>query len=418
MTNTMRIATILLLVSIGTIFINGPTVFLFFKINDLFLIASLFFFVIEIVKKNISLDLEKKLCLFFTIWFGINLVGSIIGFILFKHFYAAPTLMEFGRMIACFLIFIIITNISKYNDNFPKLVLFSLIIPAVFLPLIYLIPNNMISHLEYINGIYTRFTGLFESPNSFAQFSIIPTILVLFFITKIKSINKKTVTLGVIGFFVFCLSVGAIIWSGSRGGIVGLIFSFIIFIFLLARSSAKKKAIICLIIIILSFPLGYLMLPSNAKGHIKSRIQAINVSNSPLTGSQDRETIWKNSLNFILINPFGYGPSYYKEVNITDSYNNEHDVSHNIILQLTLTGGLLLLLYASTAFLNLIYYALINNKKYFQEIHALLAILSGMIIASFFDEFLYVRWLWVIFALVYFYTYKTNSENHPRQKAL
>ena len=427
MSNTLKIATGLLLSSIATIFINGPMVFLFFKINDLLLFGSLVIFIVAILRRKIFSQQEKKLCVFFIIWLAVNVLGTLINFAIFKHLTWTPLMKEYGRMVACFLIFIEIATVSRYSNKFLKLVLYCLTLPSIILPIIYLIPQNTMHYLEYINGTKIRFEGLFENPNAYAQFMIIPIILLLFFILRSIIDNKKNLIVKLISFFLLCLSVGTILWSGSRSGIIGLVSSFIIFIFFLTRSNGIKMGFISLMIILFSFPIGYIILPNPTVAHeqVISRVTEIKTVGGDgitketrlFTGAQNRSSIWRESLFYIIRNPLGYGPESYTNINIVDN-KSTHQGSHNIIFQLILDGGIFLLLYASIAIFKILYPNIINKEKTFKEKHILIAILLGIIVSSLFSDYLFVRWLWVILALIYSYTYVTqpyqlSKDQHP-----
>jgi hypothetical protein len=416
MPNTLKIATYLLLASIATIFINGPMVLLFFKVNDLLLLGSLLILLVGILRKDIVIQQDKKIFIFFIVWFCFNIIGTIITFLLFEHVNYAPVLKEFSRMVACFLVFIEISTITKHVQSFIKWAIWSLIIPSIILPLIYFVPQNAMHYLEYVNGEKIRFTGLFENPNAYSQFMIIPIILILFYISKSEINNRKTLFLAFLGFFFSCLSVGTIIWSGSRSGILGLIAALSIFIFILAKSTPLKKIILKVILLIFLFPIGYFVLPNSEVTHkqIISRLEEIKTVGGDgvtketrlFTGAQDRSGILVNSLKYIVKNPLGYGPEFSYSINITDNYGKEHMGSHNIILQLVLTGGILLLILSGYALFKILQQTFIIYRWSFTEINILIAILLGIIVSSLFSDYLYARWLWVILALIYSYTYK------------
>lgn len=420
MPNALKIATGLLLASIIAIFFNMPRIYLFLKINDLLLIGSLTFFTIAIFKREIAIQQNKKFYYFVVVWFGINVLGTIINFIMFKHLPVLPILREYAHMLASFLIFFEIITIARDNHNFLKWTLWGLMIPSIILPIIYFIPLNYMHYLEYMPGTYARFMGLFENPNYYALFMIIPIILLLSFLTKPREYNKRSIALITIGFFIFCLSIGTTIWCGSRAGIISLITSLIVFMFFFSRYNTIKKTIIIVLLIILAFPIGYFILPNNNTVHqqIASRIYSIRTfggdgitkETSFFMGAQDRSKIWKNSFTHIVKNPLGYGPGGYLNLNIVDSYGTNYE-SHNTILQILLAGGIFLLFLIGIALSKFIHDAFVNCQRQFTEGHALLAIFVGIIIYSLFSDTLYVRWIWVILALIYSYTYSfPNSQ--------
>jgi len=211
-------------------------------------------------------------------------------------------------------------------------------------------------------------------------------------------------------FILFCFSVGLILWSGSRSGLMGLLVSFGALIFLLIPKMSKKRLAVIIFLILISFPVGFYIIPRKSENDIKLRVNNIQKTDAGVApildfaSGQDRLNIWKNALFFVIKNPLGYGPGYYELIDIHgDGLDNR--VSHNFELELLLTGGIGLFLLVNFALLKTIIKSIKNCRSAeFNEIYILLPILLGVLTSSMFlDTLLYSKWLWVIVALIIVY---------------
>jgi O-antigen ligase len=258
-----------------------------------------------------------------------------------------------------------------------------------------------------------RFEGLFNDPNYFVTFQVIPTLLVFYFILR----ENKNIKSRVFLFIILCFSVGLIIWSGSRSGLLGLIASFVTLIFLIAPKMTSRKLIGIVFLIIISFPIGFYLIPQESKNDVAFRIHKIQASPTTTTttlstpvelipniaANQDRLNIWKDSLYFIARDPFGYGADYNEIIDIKGD-NESHRVSHNFELELLLTGGIGLFILINFGLLRLLTKAIrISRVQEFNERDILISILIGILISSMFLDSLASRWIWIIVALIIVY---------------
>jgi hypothetical protein len=412
MTKTIKISIFFLLASISTIFINqavwGP-----FKISDYLLFVSFLFFIVAIFEKQIKIPIKKSHTVFVSIFFGAIFLGTISSLIIFKIVPRLDIIKGYCHIFANLVIFAEIIILSNYDKTLLKKILFSFLLSFIIIPFIYI---RGLSKYFFYNNI--RFEGILSDPNFFANFQIVPTLLILFFVIKQ---NTKTI-LRVLLFLLFCFSIGLILWSGSRDELLGLMASFVTLIFLLVPKITKKKLAVIVILILVSFPIGYSIIPNKSHKEIAVRInptqtagQTTNTQSTKfitnITTGQDRLNIWKNSLYFISKDPLGYGPGYNMIINIKGD-GEEHRVSHNFELELLLTGGIFLFLLINYYLFKIIVKTAKKcSLEEFNEIHILFAVLIGMLVSSLFlDSFLFARWIWVIVALIVFYLEENPSD--------
>jgi O-antigen ligase len=284
----------------------------------------------------------------------------------------------------------------------------------IIIPIAFIMQKlGFIQHLMYDP---TRFSGLLIDPNYFTNFQIIPTLLLLFFIMKndVEIINK------IILYIFFVLSISVILWSGSRSGILGLLFAILLlFIFFIKFAKINNvKIFSVLLLVMISFPLGFLAIPKISTPHEQGQTQSLNQTSinkiipkirietfskpSNLVSGQGRLNIWNNSTSFILKNPLGYGPGYNQIINLQGD-GGEHRVAHNFELELLLQGGVLSFIFFNYLIIKLL---MLYRKPYFKnfnEIHALTAIMIGMLISALFLDSTPEKWIWVIMALIIVY---------------
>ena len=172
-----------------------------------------------------------------------------------------------------------------------------------------------------------RIMSFFDHPNFFGMFlgMIIPVSLVFF----LKNKNKKI-------FWIFPLILFlALIFTFSRGGLVGALFGLIFFLFFLKiyNKGIKKQIIIIFILLILSFMIFFFIekIEKNESSFLKERI-----SQTKEEGLGIRYYYWKETLEKIKENPI-LGKGY-----LLLNDGTEH--AHNIYLQLWMERGIFCLL--------------------------------------------------------------------------
>lgn len=409
-----KISSYFLSASIFTFFITGINIINSLKISSFLLYISVIFLMIAIFKKEINILSEIKIISYFSIFVIFIIIGMIYSFVIFDYILTIEVAKGLFHILIIFLIFVEIILLSKNNNDLPQNILWCFLFSVFIIPFIYFPDIN--KYFLYDNF---RFKGLMGEPNTFSNFQIIPTILLLYFIIK----GNYTKIIQTIISILFFLSIGLILWSGSRGGLLGIIISLIFLILLLVHSIPRKKITYLIILVVMSFPIGYYFMPSQSHTNIKARVVNIQTQSpkegfiqqnkilGTISGQQDRLNIWKNSLFFIINNPLGYGFDYNKIVNI-EGDNIGHRISHNFELQILLTGGIGLFIIINYILLSIIIRSIKNcYRKEFNEIHILLPIMIGLLISGLFLDALFLRWIWIIIALLIVYNRRIDNKN-------
>ena len=435
MPKIIKLSQFFLLLSIATIFTKIPSFHQYFRMSDLFLFISFIFIVIAIVKKQILLWNEKKLIIMLLLVVGTNILGSILSLLSYKSLPLQYIVLNYGKMASCLIIFIEIILLSNQDKLLLKKSMLCFIASLIIIPISFILYK--IGYMDHIMPDPFRFSGLLIDPNYFANFQIIPTLLLLFFITK-DNLNIKYKIILYLG---FTLSIFTILWSSSRSGILGLLISILLLLILFIKFSktTKLRMVTIVIIVILAFPLSFMLIPKyrqiiktqgeqepSTVNHttinkllIKKEIIKIeqearieSFSNiSTLTEEQGRLDIWSDAIHFILKNPIGYGPGYNQIVNIHGD-GEENRVVHNFELELLLQGGIVLFVLFNFLFIKLLIKIYKKpNFKNFSEIHVLVAIMIGMLVSGLFLDLISQKWIWVILAFIISYNVipKTNS---------
>ena len=428
MTQNIKLSRFFLLASIATTFIKIPSYHEYLRIGDLFLFLSFIFIIIAIVKKQIDLKNNKDLIKIVLFWVGVNVLGSILSLFIYKKLPYEYIILNYARLFSCLIIFAEIILIAQQDKSILKKSIFCLLGSIIVIPMAYIFQKLGIQYLMFSPS---RFSGLLIDPNYFANFQIIPTLLLLFYIMR-DNIKIKYKVILYIG---FVFSISTILWSGSRSGILGLLVAilFLLLFFIKFSSSLKVKIAVIILLVISALPLGFYLIPKNKQTPQKTEIRNIQITTSDsivnktqvivipktkieqktrvetfskisnMIAGNDRIMIWRDSIYFILRNPFGYGPGYDQIINIRGD-GGEHRVVHNFELEILLQGGILLFIFFNYFFIKLL--IKIYKSSYFNnfnEIHALVAIIIGILISALFLDSIPQKWIWVILSLIIVY---------------
>ncbi len=418
MPSWLKIATWFLLLSIATIFIKKPALVFPVNINDVFLAVSFLSFCIAAYKKELHITISKKSWILTALIAFFLIIGSIITYIVF-HKLTTGALIAYARIISVGIIFFELYIIARNDTSFTYKAFLALCFSSFFLPLMFYMPMPIRSFFLDPSG--HRLVGLLVDPNYFASFQLVVTALLFWF-----TIRPTAATMGFVGkilsFVLLCFSIGSILWSGSRGGFLGLVVMLVMLIGFAVWRLPVKKSLLSVFLIFIACIGGYFVLPSYAKNSVALRIYNIqNPYYAPtkevpflekVSGQQDRFALWQSSLVTIIHNPFGYGPSYHEAVNIYGEPNDPHRVAHNTLLEILLTGGIGLLLVIGIALW--LIFANVSIRNSFGSLHVLIALLVGLGASSLLLDSLWTRWIWIVLALIaaVIYNSKKYSEKN------
>lgn len=404
MPSWLKIATWLLLVSIGTMFIKKPSIFFPVNINDIFLLLSFISFSIAVYKKELSISFSKKTLVLLGMGVGTLIVGSFISIAFFGVF-TVGALIAYMRIISVLILFIEAYSITRNDPTFASKALFALAISSVFLPLMFYSPLSI--RTFFLDNSLHRFAGFLVDPNYFASFELACSAILFWFAVK-PSTSKNGLLPKFFYFILFAYSIGSILWSGSRGGFFGLIIMLVTIIGFLLWKLPLKKSIVFILILLVGCVAGYGVLPSSAKYSVALRIHNIqNPYYAPpgqdpflvkISGQQNRIAIWKSAVHNIIRNPLGYGPSYHETATIQGDPAEPHRVAHNTILEILLTGGIGLIVTLTVALYWL--FKGIYRDSWSDELFILIPILIGLFATGLLLDSLWSRWIWLVLALI------------------
>ena len=420
------------------------------KLDVLFLIISLLFFIIAFIKKKLFINLEKFSPIFIAL-FGIFLsiiIGSIISFIRYGALPFTSIFSELKIFAGCIIIFIEIIILGNSDNIFLKWLIYSFLASFLVIIVAYL-PEPILRSIPS-GEMPNRFSGLIGNSNYYPTFMFLPTMIIYYLLFKEK-FQKKNLTKILVLFLLFSLSCGLIIWSGARSGWLGLFVSLTLFVLLSIKTTEHKfkKILLHFSTIILAVLIGFVLLPPIAKVHTNERMSAItgyvgkdassskNIQNTQnkeiqngnvnhplfvsqtksilnsMSSNQDRLNIWKQGIQYIMDNPFGYGFSYYYIINIKSA--EEHASIHSLILETLLIGGILLCI-------SIIYLLVYIFKKYLSFLRhnfvvdmetVLISSLIGFLISTLFLSALQLRWFWILLAITIAWQMdRENKINH------
>ena len=392
-----------LLASIATMFIKTWSLYgTPLKISDVFLFISFILLIVLIAKKNISITppIFKHLIYFVTLFF-ILVLGTFTSLLLYGHLPFHLILLSYLRIMGCMFAFIEIIILGKEDKKFIEYAVLSFLFSFLVIPMAYIFPQ-FISNGLLMDSSNARFAGLFNDPNYYSNFSIIPIMVSLFLFTKEEKLRYK-----IIFFVLISMSLGFLVWTGSRSGWLGMIGAIFVFLFFEYKANGFKKLRWLFPTILLALCVGMFLIPATGQKQTRQRAQTLfsqentnpnKKSNtipylSTLTKEQDRGAIWKQSLLFLKKNSIGYGPSYNNIIDIEN--NGPHRAVHNFMLESVLLGGIPLIflfvfIFKKEKMLNCI----IKPKNYF-----LLSAILGVFISCFFLDSFESRWVWIIVAI-------------------
>jgi O-antigen ligase len=255
------------------------------------------------------------------------------------------------------------------------------------------ISEKFLSNLFIIGGIFTisfylyqsynlsigeRYSGSSTTAITYANLLMTLIIFLLSSYLRNNSYSKKALIFSIIiMLFYVCFQ------TGSKGAIIGLIFS--LFIFLIIY---KQKILSLILPIIFSLPLVFVSPLADKFGtmyHSLLNIDINNIANSTVENASENERIYyyKFSIQKITNNPLlGIGPNNFESMLKNDLKKNNLNIraadhAHNDFLDLFVKFGFV----ALVVFLYILYYfakpALLYKKLWFSEL-ALLNIFSQL----------------------------------------
>ncbi len=282
---------------------------------------------------------EEWLWIGFIIWSGIALLWSVN-----RH----STLIQLELVLTYFYIYFLVKRVSP---AFRNIVILAIIIPSIWVSLygiyqyfwgleetrkfVEMMGRTNFSP-DFLTRLYTnRAFSTFVYPNAFAGYLIVLIPFTLAFFFKMKRPLRYLYLL------IVFLQVFGLILTKSKGGILSLVLSGLLLIYLLLPRKWKISstlAVLLLAILLFSFPL----VKKSAKDSFGVRI-----------------SYWKSALRMAKVRPLtGFGPGCFGRVfpRFKEAGREDTKMVHNNYLQIFSEGGIIYLL----LFLSFFYFSLKN----------------------------------------------------------
>lgn len=256
-------------------------------------------------------------------------------------------IINYARIVFNGFVFFLTALLVFKNESLVKYFSWAVFVgPLAVLPLFLNFGKNI-----YFSG--GRLSGLLQDPNIFGGWMVIAFIIGIALFLENKKIWKRFLIASWL-----CLIANFILWSASRAGWLALIVGLAIFGLILLFKKPRYEIVWVIIILILTFSIGFLTLPKQIKPFIADRmignkiIKSLNLNKiiqksgtnydfiyeNGFLSYQIRSDIWKNTFLIASKNPFGYGFNYLNEHRFT--INNETiSFTANIFIEILILGG-------------------------------------------------------------------------------
>lgn len=249
---------------------------------------------------------------------------------------------------------------------------------------IMLLTMGQVDGSAYIGRLTINVLGKSQDPNSLAALILSGTFYSLY-----KTIAAKR--LRIIHFAAFLLQSVAIFFTGSRGGLVAYVIALVIFIAIKIPRNRRIFAILTSVILVIA---GYFALEALLPERLFDRL--FNLSGYLEVSGIGRMRIWTSALKELMNSPmFGYGALSHFSFFLMEF--GDDFAMHNTFLCVAFETGLVGLLLFTLPFFS----SLLKSLKHKNAL--VVTILVSNVIAAFFLDSLYLRFLWnsLIFAVAF-----------------
>lgn len=351
----------------------GPLKFLEIMLG-IFIVVKFF----EVLKNNSKINIKSTDILLY-LFFMIVLLSIL------TNGFSEDTLITIFRLLVGLLVYVIYSSdkTNIYIDYISKALLFT--------PVVLFITNiNQIT--EFLQGSYSgqfvqrmTISNSFDNPNFFSNYLLIPCILSLhYFITAIQEKKLKRILFNLI---TMMMSIILILVTSSRGSILALFLTSVVYIVWYLRKVKFKPQYVFLILVIILF-MGSLLFT-----YIDPVINMLfsRLSYNELLQGSGRNYIFSEAVEVFMDKPvFGVGLGNFK--NISSSGNR----THNLYLELLTETGLIGFLIFITMSLRIV--AKINriNPRYIPYYFIFIAMLLNGLTINMLD----LRHFWLIIGVL------------------
>lgn len=368
--------------------------------------------------------LFKKYGLFFLLIIIFISIGTIIGLTIYEinNENIIPIIKDFFLISTIFSAFFLNAYYGR-SESFRKISLYCMC--GISILSFFLFTPSLIDKFKIL-GNNNSLLGFHSNQNILATLILIPIA-----IYSQKIFSKKKWQFKIISWALFVLSLSLIIWTGSRGGwiAVAALIMFFIWSYSNANSSLNrfKKVIAMTLFVIFSLSISFTILPREVRIMAMDRIfpnitdsdpnpekiktitistaiqkalfksdSSISLTNVPY---QNRQNIWPNAIKLFIKYPFGLGPEYARLSKALTEPDGRWVPAHNTILEIMLSGGIMLLIIVAFGFLYItkILISFTNNN----ERILLSGLWIGLFVSLLFNDFFFtLPWLWIITGII------------------
>ena len=238
-------------------------------------------------------------------------------------------------------------------------------------------------------------------PNHFAFSLLLPISLGIENIFEERRLKRKALLIAILGMMIF-----SVIISGSRGGLLGVLVIFLVYIFLI------KKRLLLLILIAL---LGILLIEFTPDYFFE------RIENTAESGGAGRVTIWTYGLAILKHNwlygvglnnfPKAYGEFAHFTPLTTAIYRGAHNTYIQTLVELGIIGFSVMILSIVT------HYKLLTQKRPHPDIDRtmLKASLWGILVTSFYLDTIWTKSFWLLWMMIIIYNNVTERRHTSNQ---
>ena len=326
--------------------------------------------------------------IFLIVWFikkdtynKFSLDFSVIAFVIaiilliFTSFYRYDSFIEATKIISAILIAIIIVNAIETNSDFLFLV-WSIVGIGLLLSTtglisyfsIALIPNSFIARFALYSGFVTetRVSSVFQYPNAFGGFLLLPFFSAFGLLLKAKTRGMKVAT------YVISILLGFTLYlTNSRGAFIAFLLGSIV-LFIFAKKEFKKIIINYTLVIAGTIALIFIdsktLAPLIANNLLRIKILVSFFLGKGNTSLSNRIELAKDATNIFLHHPiFGTGPGTFRYVMVKYRPVNGFFaiVPHSVFFKFIADTGII----GTGTFLLLLYRGMLNGIKNIKEQH-------------------------------------------------
>lgn len=370
--------------------------------SKLFVLAG-FLFVVVFFIGNIShgkmtINIRNKYLLFFILFAIIHtFICCVLYFIgVYDYFSLGELIKNPVFILIAYCVCLHFSSNENVSYTFMKWYIFSTIITIFFF-------NNYIYDGSQSTGYVARMCGSFDNPNAFATCLLVGIFFNIYLVFK-NIIDKKRIRV-ILYTCTFLILILAIVLSGSRGAMLGLLIGIVVFIF--SNTTSRKIRRSFVLFGLLAGGVLFYFFRSEIIQYL-SRFSNTTLNSS--FASNERWVIWRSFLEnidkyFLL----GTDRATMLSLNTQTSHSTPHNIYLAILVRYGFVGFVLFLLGLRKLFMGK--KTMNKNTPYIFKIQygLLRSLFIATVIGGFFIDALNIRFYWLAIFVLYAFTFGGQS---------